>query len=131
LIPNPIKTQAAKDAASAAVPQQYDYTTSDAETIASAQLTKLRDTLAPIDAVYALNQPAASRDAALQAILPASLPSLSTTESSILIGLDASGWHAVESAAETALTKGEATELRDTDLAIRKLTLASEYMPKV
>ncbi len=129
LIPNPIKTQAAKDAASAAVPQQYDYTTSDAETIASAQLTKLHDTLAPIDAAFSSSQPPASRDAALQAILPTALPFLSTTESSILVGLDASGWHAVESAAETAVTQGEATELRDTDLAIRKLTLASEYMP--
>jgi cyclic-di-AMP phosphodiesterase PgpH len=128
-IPNDIETQAAKDAAAAAVPLQYDFTPAGAASIAAAQLSKLKTALQPIDDAMASSDSATARRDALTAATSSALPSLSVTERALLLDLDSSRWPTVKAAAETALTGGEAVEIRESNLATKQLSLAFQYLP--
>jgi cyclic-di-AMP phosphodiesterase PgpH len=124
-IVNPIETQAARDAAAAAVGPKYDYTPNKAASIAAVQVAQLELQLVPIDQAFSSVQAPEARKVALSTVLP----SLSATNRSLLLDLDASRWPTVEQAAEGALRAGEQSELRDTDLAAKQGSLALAYMP--
>ena len=127
-ITNPAKIKAAQDAASAAVTERYDYTQSDAASIAATQVAKLQTALRPVDVAFSATT-ANDRRAALQVALPAALPSLSYGDRTTILTLDPIRWPVVESAAITALGKGESVEIRDVDLATKQATLAGQYLP--
>jgi cyclic-di-AMP phosphodiesterase PgpH len=126
---NPIETEAARAAAAAKVTPQYDYTTDRAALIASVQVADLQLALKPIDAAFASTSTADVRRAALQQILPSSLPALSSDNRTLLLTLESARWADVSRAAQGALFAGEQVEIRDTELAARQATLASTYMP--
>ena len=128
-ITNPAKIKAAQDAASAAVTEVYDYTQTAAASIAANQVSKLQTALRPVDVAFSSTASANDRRAALQVALPAALPSLSYGDRTTLLTLDPTRWPVVESAAVTALGKGEAVEIRDVDLASKQATLAQQYLP--
>jgi putative nucleotidyltransferase with HDIG domain len=125
----PVDSKAAQDAAAAAVTEQYDYTSEGAASIAAAQVTKLQNTLKPLDGAFASSNSVTARQSALQAALPTTLPFLSFGDRATLLGLDRTRWTVVESAAETALGKGEGDEIRDANLATKQSTLAAQYLP--
>ncbi len=123
VIDNPVETRAAQDAAAAAVPPQYDYTPQRAAIIAANQVAALQLDIAPVDDAFSTSK----TPEALQAALATVMPSLPTSARSILVGLDASGWATVESAAEQLLlTVEESQEIRDPTTAP---TLVSQEMP--
>ena len=123
VIDNPVETQAAQAAATAAVPPQYDYTAQRAATIATSQVAALQLDVAPVDAAFSTSK----TPEALQAALGTVLPSLPSNARSILVALDASSWATVEAAAEQLLlTVEQAQEIRDATIAP---TLVSEEMP--
>ena len=128
-IPNPIETRAAQDAAAAAVTEQYDYTLSGAMAIAAAQVAKLQTALAPIDAAFSSSTTDTARRAALEAAIPTALPNLSATDGDTLLALDPTRWSVIESAAESAVSRGESVELRDSTLATGQSELAVAYLP--
>ena len=128
-IPNQVETQAAQDAAAAAVPPQYDYTPARASIIAADQVAKLQSALKPIDNAFSSSLSPEVRRVAIENALPTALPSLSSEDRAVLLGLDPARWLVVEGAAESALSAGEQTELRDTDLAAKQATLALKFIP--
>ncbi len=130
IITNPVETQAARDAASAAVQPRYDYTTERAASIAAVQVTALQNELKPIDDAFITSKTPETLQTALQSVMTA-IPSLSTDDRTILLTLDLNRWLVVEQGAESALGAGEKVEIRDTDLAVKQSTLAAPYIPAV
>jgi cyclic-di-AMP phosphodiesterase PgpH len=128
-IPNLVETQAAQDAAAAAVPPQYDYTPARAASIAAVQVASLQSALKPIDKVFSSSMSPEVRRVAIENALPTALPSLSSDDRTVLLGLDPARWLVVEGAAVSALSAGEQAELRDTDLAAKQATLAVKSIP--
>jgi putative nucleotidyltransferase with HDIG domain len=128
-IPNLVETQAARDAAAAAVPPQYDYTPARASSIAAVQVASLHSALKPIDNAFSASMSPEVRRVAIENALPTALPSLSSDDRTVLLGLDPARWLVVEGAAESALSAGEQAELRDTDLAAKQATLAVKFIP--
>ena len=128
-IPNPVETRAAKQAAAAAVPKMYDFTEAAASAAASAQVAKLRGTLAAVDNIMSSAVSPAARHTALAAAIPGSLPDLPSDAAATLVALDPTRWPVVEDAAVAALAGGEENEIRDADLPARVSTLAAEYLP--
>ncbi len=124
-IPNPVETQAARDVAFNAVEPVYDYSASRAQSIAAVQVAQLQLELKPVDAAFEGSVAPEARQTALQTVLP-SLPSDSRA---ILLTLVPTRWSVVEQAAESALSAGEQTEIRDTALAAQQPTLAAQFMP--
>jgi cyclic-di-AMP phosphodiesterase PgpH len=107
---NPVETQAARDAAAALVPPQYDYTAQGALTIGRRQLATLQLELSPIDTAFS---PSTTADARRTALLTA-LPSLPSAARTILLELDPTRWTPVEQAAEQLLLLvEEKQEIRD------------------
>jgi putative nucleotidyltransferase with HDIG domain len=110
VIDNPVETTAARQAAAAAVAPQYDYTPQRAAGIAHNQIAALHLALVPVDEAFNTSK----TPAALQTALETVLPSLPSNARSALGALDASGWAAVESAAEQLLSSIEqGQEIRD------------------
>ena len=128
-IPNAIETKAAQDKASLAVTPKYDFTTTRAESIAARQVADLQLALKPIDDAFALSKTPDARRIALQAALPAAVPSLSLDSRAILLTLDPGRWPVVEQSAESGLVAGERIEIRDTDLASKQTALAHQSIP--
>jgi putative nucleotidyltransferase with HDIG domain len=123
VIDNAVETKAAQDAAAATVTPQYDYTPTHAATIAANQVAALQLDLAPVDNAFS----ASKTPDALQVALGTVLPSLPAGARSILVGLDASGWAMVETAAEhVLLTVEQAQEIQDATIAP---ALVSQQMP--
>ncbi|MGD0247964.1 MAG: hypothetical protein ABSB75_02825, partial [Candidatus Limnocylindrales bacterium] len=123
-IPNPVETKAAQDAAAEAEPPHYDYTPERASSIAAVQVAGLQIALKPIDEAFSSTMSPEVRRVVLQTALPTALPSLSPDDRTVLLALDPTRWLVVEGAAESALSAGDQTELRDTDLAAKQTSLA-------
>jgi cyclic-di-AMP phosphodiesterase PgpH len=124
LIPNPVETAAARDAAAAAVAPQYDFSLAGASVKAAAQVDALKKELATVDAVYEQNRTQAARQIALQTVLP----SLASNNRAVLLLLGADRWTLVEQAAESALTQAEQVEIRVID-PVAQQTLVAQYIP--
>jgi len=123
--PNAIQQKILQDAAVKAVPPQYTYTKERAGFIAIIQAGQLQADLQPVDDAFTSTKTPEARRTALQTVLPW----LSSDNRSILQTLDPSRWTPIEQAAEGALTAGEKTEIRDTELAGRQAIFAQQFMP--
>src|SRR4029079_11984885 len=115
-----IQTTAARDAASAAVPFQYDFTTENAIAIAAAQQVQFEDRVARIDTTFSADISPEGRKSLLQT----AVPDLSDSAKATLAGLDAAGWAAVRTEAARVLDATLRTELRDTEVAETRTRLA-------
>ncbi len=113
VVASQIRTQAARDAARAAVLPQYDYTTEKAITIAAEQAGKLRSLLVPIETAFGPSATVEQRITVLAEAVPALTPASRTT----LQGIVLLRWPTVREEALRVLDVTERTELKDTDAA--------------
>ena len=119
---NNVLTQAARDAARAAVPSQYDYTSESAIATAAQQLNRFSAEVAPLDTAFA----AKTKPADKQALIDAFLPKVSTETGAVLQALKLDRWNAVRTEAARVLDVTERTELRDNQVAITRLRLSEQ-----
>ncbi len=115
-----VATDAAKQAAQDAVAPQYDFTSAGAAAIAAQQRRAFELLVAPVDAAFAAGVAPADRAAILKDVVPA----LGSAVRATLVGLDASRWTAVRAEASRVLDDLERSELRDTQVAAIKQTVA-------
>src|SRR3954468_5091460 len=115
-----VQTDAARAAASAAVPFQYSFTTENAIAIAAAQQLKFEQRVKQIDTTFSANLTPEAR----KTLLAADLPDLSDGAKATLVGLDPAGWAAVRTESARVLDATLRTELRDTDVEDTKTRLA-------
>jgi putative nucleotidyltransferase with HDIG domain len=117
-----VLTQQAREAASAAVEPQYDFTSEQAAAIAEAQGQAFERRVAPIDAAFA---DIVAPDARTT-LLEQALPELSSNERATLIGLTMDRWKAVRDEASRVLDNIERRELKDTEVAAMRDRLAGQ-----
>jgi putative nucleotidyltransferase with HDIG domain len=115
-----VQTDAARAAASAAVPFQYSFTTENAIAIAAAQQVQFEQRVARIDTTFSADISADAR----KILLDADLPDLSASARATLVGLDPAGWAAVRTESARVLDATLRTELRDTDVEDTRTRLA-------
>ncbi len=116
-----LQTEAARQAASAAVPFQYTYTSENAILVAQAQQVAFEDRVLRIDTTFSADLLPATR----ATLLEGAVSDLSDGARETLKGLDPSGWAAVRTEAARVLDAIERTELRDTEVADAKARLSS------
>jgi putative nucleotidyltransferase with HDIG domain len=107
-----VQTDAARAAASAAVPPQYTFTTENAIAIAAAQQVAFEKRVARIDTTFSATLTVDGRKSLLQI----AVPDLSDSGRTTLIGLDVARWAAVRTEAARILDATLRTELRDTEV---------------
>ena len=117
-----LQTDAARAAASAAVPFQYSFTTENAIAIAGAQQVAFEDRVGRIDTTFSAELSPAGR----KSLLETALPDLSESAKTTLAGLDVAGWAAVRTEAARVLDASLRTELRDTEVAEARLRLSGQ-----
>jgi cyclic-di-AMP phosphodiesterase PgpH len=115
-----VQTTAARKAASAAVPFQYDFTTENAIAIAAAQQLAFEQRVVRIDTTFSADLTPGSRKTLLQT----AIPDLSDASRATLVGLDAAGWAAVRTESARVLDATLRTELRDTEVEDTKTRLS-------
>jgi len=115
-----IQTVAARAAASAAVPFQYDFTTGNAIAIAAAQQLAFEQRISGIDTTFSAELSREGR----QSLLQTALPDLSKEARATLGGLDGAGWASVRTESARVLDATLRTELRDTEVAESRIRLA-------
>jgi len=114
------QTEAAREAARAAVPPQYDFTTDKAIAVAAEGARAFDTRVARIDTAFHADLPDDSRLLLLQT----ALPDLSDAAQTTLESLTPSRWTAVRKEAARVLDGTLRTELRDSDVAIERTRLA-------
>jgi putative nucleotidyltransferase with HDIG domain len=115
-----VQTDALRQQARDAVEPQYSYTTGNAIAVASEQLTLVQRAIASIDNAFEPDVTPEDR----QAILADALPALSSRARETLRSLTAARWTATKDEALRVLDATERTELRDTDVAETRSSLA-------
>jgi putative nucleotidyltransferase with HDIG domain len=115
-----IQTQAARNAASAAVDPIYDFSAGKAISIATAQKAAFGLRVKPVDQAF----DAATKPEQRDTILAAALPDLTDASRLTLLGLKADRWAAVRAEASRVLDLTERQPLRDTDVESAKLGLS-------
>jgi putative nucleotidyltransferase with HDIG domain len=115
-----VRTAAAREAASAAVEPQYDFTTENAIAIAAEQQVAVEQRVARIDTTFSADISPDGRRSLLQTAVP-DLPDPAKTT---LAGLDAAGWASVRTEAARVLDATLRTELRDTEVAETRTRLS-------
>jgi cyclic-di-AMP phosphodiesterase PgpH len=119
-----IRTEQARQAARDAVPDQYDYTTSNAIAIAAAQQRAFDNRVETTDAAFAANLGVEERSALLDAAL--TVLDLPDAEAATLKGLDRARWRAVRTEASRVLDTTLRFEVRDSEVESTKLALADQ-----
>ena len=119
-----IRTEQARQAARDAVPDQYDYTTSNAIAIAAAQQRAFDNRVETTDAAFAANLGDEERSALLDAAL--TVLDLPDAEAATLKGLDRARWRAVRTEASRVLDTTLRFEVRDSEVESTKLALADQ-----
>ncbi len=119
-----IQTQAAREAASAAVLPQYDYTTAQGADVADQQAAAFASEVAPVDAAFDASVTAAQRAELLKSVLP----DLTAASRTTLEGLTTASWKAVRDEAARVLDVIERPELRDSDVASVRAGLANRIL---
>jgi putative nucleotidyltransferase with HDIG domain len=109
-----LRTQAAQDAARAAVSYQYDFTPDKAAAAARQQAAAFNLLVAPVDTAF---DPGTSEKDRL-AVLETALPGLTDESRANLLALPLARWPTIRSQAAAILDQLESTELRDTQIAI-------------
>ena len=115
-----IRTDQARQAASDAVPPQYDFTTENAIAIAAAQQLAFENRVESIDTTFSADLTTEGR----RALLKTAVPDLTEEARTTLVGLDAARWAAVRTEAARVLDATLRTELRDTEVEEAKTRLA-------
>jgi cyclic-di-AMP phosphodiesterase PgpH len=115
-------TQQARDAASAAVAPQYDYTPAKADAVDQAATVQLNMEMTPADAAFSATT---LSDSARAALLKNAIPGLSDESQAALQAMLPSRWPAVRDEARRLLGQLEQAELRDSDLADTQANLAA------
>ena len=108
-----VLTERARNEASAAIEPQYDFTSAGAAAVAAQQLRELDIKVAPIEAAFADGVKPEDRDLILQTTLPA----LASDDRATLGGLTADRWTALRAEAARVLETIERAELRDSQVA--------------
>ena len=108
-----VLTQRARNEAGAAVEPQYDFTSAGAAAVAAQQLRELDIKVAPIEAAFADGVKPEDRDLILQSTLPA----LASDDRATLAGLTPERWTALRAEAARVLETIERAELRDSQVA--------------
>ena len=106
-----VQTDAARAAASAAVPFQYSFTTENAIAIAAAQQLAFVRRVIRIDTTFAADLTPEGR----QSLLQTAVSDLSEQARTTLVGLDPARWAVVRTESARALDATLRTELRDTE----------------
>ena len=119
-----LQTEAAREAASAAVPPQYDYTIAQGAAVADQQAAALSTEVAPVDAAFEASVTAAQRSELLKSVLP----DLTEAGRTTLEGLTSASWKAIRDEAARVLDVIERPELRDSDVATVRAGLASRIL---
>ncbi len=115
-----VLTAQARQAASAAVQPQYDFTAEQAEAIASEQAAAFERRVAPVDAAFADIVSPETRATLLQQ----AIPDLTNGPRTTLVGLTVDRWQAVRTEAAKVLDTIERSELKDTEVAAMRDRLA-------
>jgi len=113
-------TQEARSAARAAVPPQFDYTADNAIAIANEQASAFTERVRRVDTAFATDLSPEER----AALLETAIPGLSDTTRASLQNLDAPRWAAIRTEAARVLDATLRTELRDTEVADTRATIA-------
>src|SRR4029077_8376286 len=108
-----LQTKAARDAASAAVAPQYDFTPDKAAAVVRQQGAAFDRVVAPVDRAFDVATPDADR----VALLETALPGLTDESRANLMALPLSRWTAIRTESSRILDQLESNELRDADLA--------------
>ena len=108
-----LQTQAAQDAARAAVSPQYDFSPGQAAATARQQAAAFNLLVAPVDTAF---DPGTSEKDRL-AVLETALPGLSDESRANLLALPLARWPTIRSQAAAILDQLESTELRDSQIA--------------
>ncbi|HEY6568983.1 MAG TPA: HDIG domain-containing metalloprotein [Candidatus Limnocylindrales bacterium] len=111
--PSEVLTERERAAASAAVEPKYDFTSAAAAAVAAQQLRELDTKVAPIEAAFAEGVTPEDRDLILQS----TLPELASDDRATLTGLTADRWTSVRAEAARVLEDLERAELRDSQVA--------------
>ena len=125
VIPNPVETKQAQDAAASQVKPVYDYTPDRASAKADLQSAEFALDVAPIDDAFSPTKAPEARQVELQAAFPALTPDARTT----LKALDPSRWPTIKQDAQALLVAAERQQIPDTDLANKRTTFIAQYMP--
>jgi cyclic-di-AMP phosphodiesterase PgpH len=119
-----IRTEEAREAARNAVPDQYDYTTSNAIAIAAAQQRAFEARVDATSAAFAADVTPEERAALLDAaLIGLDLPE---AEADTLRSMDRGRWRAVRTEAERVLDTTLRFEVRDSEVESTKLALADQ-----
>ena len=117
-----VKTQQARDAASAAVEPQYTYTAAGAAAVAAQQARAFEQLAQVVDAAFA---PSVT-DLGRQAILAGALGDLTSADRKTLMGLTPARWTAVRAEAARVLATLEGAPLLDTQLPLVRANLGDQ-----
>jgi cyclic-di-AMP phosphodiesterase PgpH len=120
--PNDVLTQQARDAASAAVPPQYDFTSEKAIAISAEQLAAFGQRVEALDSAFDPKTTPSVR----QALIDGFLPKITTDAQTVLQTLKPNRWDAVRTEAARVLDITERTELRDDAVAVARLQLQEQ-----
>jgi putative nucleotidyltransferase with HDIG domain len=115
-----VQTEAAREAASAAIQPQYNFTTENAIAIAAEQQIAFEQRVSRIDTTFAANLSPAAR----KLLLDTAVVGLSDASHATLLAIDAAAWAAVRTEAARVLDATLRTELRDTEVAETRTRLA-------
>jgi len=115
-----VQTDAARAAASAAVPFQYSFTTENAIAIAAAQQISFEDRVSRVDTTFAADLSPEAR----QSLLQTAVPNLTAQARDTLAGLDAARWAVVRTESARTLDATLRTELRDTEVEDARIRLS-------
>ncbi|HSS35778.1 MAG TPA: HDIG domain-containing protein, partial [Patescibacteria group bacterium] len=119
-----LQTKAARDAASAAVAPQYDFTPDKAAAVVRQQGAAFDRVVAPVDRAFDVATPDADR----VALLETALPGLTDESRANLMALPLSRWTAIRTESSRILDQLESNELRDADLAEVRSRLAGRIL---
>ena len=115
-----VQTDAARAAASAAVPFQYSFTTENAIAIAAAQQVAFKDRVSRVDTTFSTDLSPEGRATLLQT----AVAGLSDQARETLAALDPARWAVVRTESARVLDATLRTELRDTEVAEARLRLS-------
>jgi putative nucleotidyltransferase with HDIG domain len=113
-------TEAARRTARAAVPPQFDYSADNAIAIANEQASAFNQRVGRVDTAFATDLTPEERIA----LLETAVPGLSDSVQEKLLAIDAPRWAAVRTEAARVLDATLRTELRDTEVADTRATIA-------
>ena len=118
--PSDVRTAEAREAARAAVPPQYDYTSDKAIAIAAEQQIAFDTRVDRVDSAFDLELTTDER----KSFLETAIPNLTDSSRATLVDLSRARWEAIRAEASKVLFFTLSAELRDTDVELTRANLA-------